>query len=113
MSHSDIDMDMCSMNMLFNVDYHNLCIIFPSWHIRSLPSFLFSLLAIVILGAGYEAVREISRRVEAGASNPIKLTDRSPDRKSDSPNVVMCARYGYRARAEVAKSTKNETHFFR
>lgn len=87
MDHGDMDMDMCSMNMLFNIDYHNLCIIFPSWHIRSLASFLFSLLAIVILGAGYEAVREISRRVEAGISNPIKLTDRSPERKFDFQKV--------------------------
>lgn len=81
------DMDMsdpnqCNMNMLFNVSYHNLCIIFPSWHIRSLHSFFFSLLAIVILGAGYEAVREISRRVEMGSSNPVKLTERSPERES-------------------------------
>lgn len=89
MAAADMDMghggdsDMCSMNMLFNVDYHNLCIIFPSWRIRSLPGFLFSLLAIVALGAGYEAVREISRRVEMGASNPVKLTDRSPDRECD------------------------------
>lgn len=77
----DMGGDQCSMNMLFNVDYHNLCIIFPSWHIRSLGGFLFSLLAIVALGAGYEAVREISRRVEMGVGNSVKLTDRSPERE--------------------------------
>ncbi|KAJ6262517.1 hypothetical protein Dda_3327 [Drechslerella dactyloides] len=57
--------DMCSMNMLFTWDTNNLCIIFRTWHVRGPISLIFSLLAIVALTAGYEFVREVSRRYEA------------------------------------------------
>ncbi|KAF3933961.1 hypothetical protein ABW19_dt0207616 [Dactylella cylindrospora] len=60
----DTTMDRCSMNMLFTWDTNNLCIIFRSWHIRGPVSLILSLLAIVALTAGYEFVREMSRRYE-------------------------------------------------
>jgi hypothetical protein len=50
--------------MLFNWDTTNLCIIFRSWQIRGTPSLLFSLLAIVTLVAGYEALRSATQRFE-------------------------------------------------
>jgi len=50
--------------MLFTWSTQNLCIIFPSWRITSLFSLIASLLAIIALTAGYEAVREASRRYE-------------------------------------------------
>jgi copper transporter 1 len=55
---------MCSMNMLFTWDTTNLCIVFPSWRVTGFWSLIVSLLAIVVLTAGYEAVREGSRRFE-------------------------------------------------
>ncbi|KAK6501811.1 hypothetical protein TWF481_009634 [Arthrobotrys musiformis] len=64
MGHGDMT-DRCSMNMLFTWDPTNLCIIFRSWHVRGTVSLVFSLLAIVALTAGYEFVREVSRRYEA------------------------------------------------
>ncbi|KAK9421901.1 putative Copper transport protein [Seiridium unicorne] len=57
--------DMCNMNMLFTWDPTNLCIIFRGWHIRGTASLIFSLLAIVAIGVGYEALREATRRYEA------------------------------------------------
>lgn len=51
--------------MLFTWDTTDLCIVFRGWHINGLTSLVFSLLAIVLVTAGYEAVREISRRYEA------------------------------------------------
>ncbi|KAF3906648.1 hypothetical protein ABW20_dc0109534 [Dactylellina cionopaga] len=51
--------------MLFTWDPTNLCIIFRTWHVRGPVSLVFSLLAIVALTAGYEFVREVSRRYEA------------------------------------------------
>lgn len=51
--------------MLFTWSAKNLCIIFPQWRITGPLSFLFSLVLIVILTAGYEAVRQITRRYEA------------------------------------------------
>jgi len=66
MDHSGMDMggDRCSMNMLFTWDTHNLCIVFRQWRITGTVSLLVSLAAIALLTAGYECVREISRRYE-------------------------------------------------
>ncbi|KAI1213916.1 Ctr copper transporter family protein [Annulohypoxylon truncatum] len=64
MGHGDMPMPMCSMNMLFTWDTTNLCIVFRQWHIRGNASLIFSLLAIIALSAGYEALREGIRRYE-------------------------------------------------
>jgi solute carrier family 31 (copper transporter), member 1 len=50
--------------MLFTWKTQNLCIIFQWWHIHDLVTLTFSLVAIVLLTAGYEALREASRRYE-------------------------------------------------
>jgi copper transporter 1 len=54
--------------MLFTWSTQDLCIVFKGWHIRSTGGLLLSLLAIVLMTAGYEAVREMSRRYELYAS---------------------------------------------
>ena len=54
--------------MLFTWDTTDLCIVFHDWHVKGTGSLIISLLAIVLLTAGYEAVREASRRYEAHAS---------------------------------------------
>jgi copper transporter 1 len=54
--------------MLFTWDTTDLCIIFRQWHISSTFSLIASLLGVVILTAGYELVREISRRYEASSA---------------------------------------------
>jgi len=66
MDHGGMDMsaDRCNMNMLFTWDTNNLCIVFRWWHIRSTPGLIISLLAVVALGAAYEALRSASRRYE-------------------------------------------------
>jgi copper transporter 1 len=51
--------------MLFTWDTNNLCIIFRWWHIRTTPGLIFSLLGVVALTAGYEAIRSASRKYEA------------------------------------------------
>ncbi|PQE20934.1 copper transport CTR2 protein [Rutstroemia sp. NJR-2017a BBW] len=66
MGHGGMDMGgKCTMNMLFTWDTNNLCIIFHWWHIRSTFTLLLSLLAIVFLTAGYEAIRSMTRRYES------------------------------------------------
>lgn len=50
--------------MLFTWSTENLCIVFSSWRITSTLSLIVSLLAVIALTAGYEAVREASRRYE-------------------------------------------------
>ncbi|RDW67761.1 CTR2 long splice variant [Coleophoma cylindrospora] len=54
----------CNMNMLFTWDTTNLCLVFRWWHIRSNTGLVLSLLAVVALTAGYEAVRSASRKYE-------------------------------------------------
>jgi solute carrier family 31 (copper transporter), member 1 len=63
--------------MLFTFDTENLCIIFSWWHIRDFATLLFSLLAIVLLTAGYEALREASRRYEKWVE---KKTEETPSK---------------------------------
>ena len=54
--------------MLFTWDTTNLCIIFHWWHITSTLTLLISLVAIAILTAGYEVVREVSRKYESSSA---------------------------------------------
>ena len=51
--------------MLFTWSTKNLCIVFPQWRITGPFSLLVSLLVIVLLTAGYEGVRQATRRYEA------------------------------------------------
>lgn len=53
-----------SCQMLFTWDTTNLCVVFRSWRITGPGSLVWSLLAIMALTAGYEAVREAARRYE-------------------------------------------------
>lgn len=50
--------------MLFTWDTTNLCIVFEQWHIRTTPGLVFSLLAVVLIAMGYEALRAASRVYE-------------------------------------------------
>ncbi|OTA04678.1 Ctr copper transporter, putative [Trichoderma parareesei] len=68
--------DMCSMNMLFTWDTTNLCIVFRQWHVRSTASLIFSLIAVVLLGIGYEALRSVSRRYESSLATRLETVPR-------------------------------------
>lgn len=57
--------------MLFTWDTTNLCIVFRSWRVTSTLSLLWSLFGIILLTAGYELVREMSRRYEESSSRKI------------------------------------------
>ncbi|ROT36883.1 CTR2 long splice variant [Sodiomyces alkalinus F11] len=75
--------DQCSMSMLFTWDTNNLCIVFRQWHIRSTSSLLFSLLLVVALTAGYEALRAASRRYETKVNK--KVESLPTDHRGDAP----------------------------
>ncbi|KAJ6446189.1 Ctr copper transporter [Purpureocillium lavendulum] len=68
--------DMCSMSMLFTWDTRNLCIVFRQWHIRSTASLVVSLIAVVLLAMGYEALRSLSRAYEASLAKRIAALPR-------------------------------------
>ncbi|KAL4897660.1 Ctr copper transporter [Aspergillus ambiguus] len=65
--HGDMDMGeaQCNMNMLFTWSSKDLCIIFRQWHVTGPFSLFVSLVVIVLLAAGYEGVRQLTRRYEA------------------------------------------------
>lgn len=58
--------------MLFTWDTKNLCIVFRQWHIRTTPGLIVSLIAIVLIGMGYEALRSVSRSYEAAAEKRLQ-----------------------------------------
>ncbi|KAK9463677.1 Ctr copper transporter family-domain-containing protein [Lipomyces oligophaga] len=68
---------MCKMNMIFNWDTSDVCIVFNWWHIRGATSLAFSLLAVIALGVGYEFVRKAS-------SHPLLIEERSIQLEDDS-----------------------------
>ncbi|GAB1213769.1 hypothetical protein ATERTT37_002922 [Aspergillus terreus] len=53
------------MNMLFTWSPKDLCIIFRQWHVSGPFTLFVSLVVIVLLTAGYEGVRQVTRRYEA------------------------------------------------
>ncbi|KAL4953011.1 Ctr copper transporter family-domain-containing protein [Aspergillus filifer] len=64
--HGDMDMgdSQCSMNMLFTWSTKNLCIVFSGWRVNGALSLLGSLVVIVLLAAGYEGIRQVTRQYE-------------------------------------------------
>lgn len=64
--------------MLFTWSTKNLCIIFRGWRITGPFSLLLSLIAIVLLTAGYEGVRRLSRRYETAHVQRLKAYSATP-----------------------------------
>lgn len=71
MDHGDMG---CKMNMVWNTDTTNLCILTSSWRITSPLSLYFSLLLISFFAVVYEFLRLYIRRLDAR----IALTTSSP-----------------------------------
>ena len=57
---------------LFTWNTKDLCLVFRWWHVSSTSSLVFSLLAVVALGMGYEFLRELARRHSARIAAPGK-----------------------------------------
>ncbi|KAF7315661.1 FAD-binding FR-type domain-containing protein [Mycena indigotica] len=68
MDHSEHDlataMARCSMNMLWNTQIIDTCIVFRSWHVTSKAYFFGSCLAIVALGILYEYLRAFQKSLD-------------------------------------------------
>ncbi|CCL98702.1 uncharacterized protein FIBRA_00706 [Fibroporia radiculosa] len=60
----DMPMPMCSMNMLWNTQIEDTCIVFPGWHIQTKTAFVFSFFAVMALGILYEWLRVAQRDVD-------------------------------------------------
>ncbi|KAG6087025.1 hypothetical protein E4U31_002010 [Claviceps sp. LM219 group G6] len=92
--HGGMD-DMCSMSMLFTWDTKNLCIVFRQWHVRSTPGLIASLIAVVLLAMGYEALRALSRKYENAVNRRILAMPRqSQENASKQGHVLKAVLYG-------------------
>ncbi|KAJ4325122.1 copper transpport protein [Neodidymelliopsis sp. IMI 364377] len=89
----------CNMNMLFTWDTTDLCIVFRSWHISGTGSLIVALIGIILLTAGYEAVREASRRYEAHSNKVIEGRRGGDDLRGES--TISCLRRGTRLLGHV------------
>ncbi|KAJ6586449.1 Ctr copper transporter [Mycena vulgaris] len=58
-------MPRCSMNMLWNTQIVNTCIVFRSWHVSSTTAFIASCAIIMALGVFYEALRAFQKKLDA------------------------------------------------
>ncbi|KAF5552446.1 low-affinity copper transport [Fusarium phyllophilum] len=102
MDHGDMDhghgggmKDMCSMNMLFTWDTTNLCIVFRQWHVRSTISLFFSLVAVIFLAVGYEALRSLSRQYEEALDNRVRAAPRQSQGQADQrAHLIKAVLYG-------------------
>jgi len=68
MDHSGMDHSapaaMCRMNMLWNTQIVDTCIVFRSWHVTSTASLIGSCIAIMALGVLYEYLRAFSKSLD-------------------------------------------------
>lgn len=75
--------------MLFTWDTTDLCIVFRSWHVSGTGSLIVALLGVVLLTAGYEAIREMSRRYEAHAQKVLDGRRGGDDMRGESPMLEL------------------------
>ena len=62
--------------MIFTWDTNNLCVIFDWWQIKGSLSLVVTLVAVALLTAGYEAVREASRRCDVKSAEGLNRLPR-------------------------------------
>jgi len=85
----------CSMNMLWNTQIINTCIVFRQWHISSTFSFVLSFFVIIALGVLYEYLREVQKTVDRRIAAGLRGSGAERARGSRS---------GSRARREASSS---------
>ncbi|KAI0066199.1 Ctr copper transporter [Artomyces pyxidatus] len=89
--HGGMDMGpRCSMNMLWNTQIVDTCIVFRQWHISSKFIFALSFIAIILISLGYEWLRAYQRSVDqriALALSRGKGRDNRPVSGRSSPEV--------------------------
>ncbi|TIA92116.1 hypothetical protein E3P99_00718 [Wallemia hederae] len=75
-NHGDMDMPMpamCKMDMLWNWDIQDRCVVFSSWHITSTASALFSLVVIAFLGVTFEWLKYRMRKLDTSIANSLAI----------------------------------------
>lgn len=98
--------------MLFTWDTANLCVVFRSWRVTGAISLIFTILGVVALTAGYEAVREVSRRSDDRLARRIeRMTRNDPVVQAPLPLHCMLARFG--ACADLCEANTDRSSLLR
>jgi len=80
--HQGHDMPaMCSMNMLWNTQIIDTCVVFRSWHVHTHAQFVLSFAAIVLLSVLFEYLRLFQRDVD------VRIKERVNRKRAASPAV--------------------------
>jgi copper transporter 1 len=95
--------------MLFTWNTKDLCIIFHWWHVSGPLSLAFSLLAVVLLTAAYEAIRSGSRRYEAFVNKkqeevPRKLIPSHTQYPTSILSFILCSLLNVRGNMKLRDS---------
>lgn len=61
----------CSMNMLWNAQIEDTCVVFRSWHITGWFTFVLSFLIIVLLAISYEWLRKLQRALDVQTAQRV------------------------------------------
>lgn len=80
--------------MCRNTNIINTCVVFRQWHIHSTLQFFLSCLAVVLIGVGYEWLRDVQRRVDKRIAAQMLLKGKT----------VVSRRHELESESEVAES---------
>ncbi|KAL4755450.1 hypothetical protein BDW72DRAFT_1576 [Aspergillus terricola var. indicus] len=87
--------------MLFTWSTENLCIVFSTWRVTGPLSLLGSLVVIVLLAAGYEGIRQVTRKYEVAHARRLSAFSAAVIGSSDNRRaverrgkIIMAALYG-------------------
>jgi len=87
MGHMDMPRR-CSMNMLWNYQIEDTCVIFRSWHITGGFTFFLSFTIIVLLGITYEWLRRLQRVLDIKTA--VQATKKSSaDAAPENPQAPL------------------------
>jgi copper transporter 1 len=84
MDHGGHNMMRCKMNMLWNTDIIDTCIVFRSWHVSSISFFIASCIFIVLLCIFYEYLSVFQRKMDYHIALSLKAKRKGKPQGSNS-----------------------------
>ncbi|CAL1706435.1 unnamed protein product [Somion occarium] len=79
----------CSMNMLWNTQIEDTCIVFRSWHISSTTAFVFSCLIVVALGVLYEWLRRAQSNLDVKIAASLSAQGKGKGRSGEHTGTTV------------------------
>ncbi|GJE93767.1 Ctr copper transporter [Phanerochaete sordida] len=81
----------CAMNMLWNTQIENTCIVFRAWHISSTTTFALSCAAIAALGVLFEGLRAAQGVADARIATHLNTarTQKAPSAQDDEAAPLL------------------------